>query len=82
MKDVARDLREVIRDEMVMKDKILAILKDGPRTVPEISEAMGCPSHEVMFWVMGMRKYGFVSETGEVTDEGYHKYQAAAREGK
>ena len=81
MNDGVRDLREVIREEMLMRDKIAGILKDGPRTVPEIAQALGRPSHEVMFWVMGMRKYGYVSETGEVTDEGYHKYRAAVREG-
>ncbi len=81
MKGEVRDLREVIREEMLMRDKIVNILKDGPRTVPEISEAIGYPSHEVMFWVMGMRKYGFVAEIGEMTDEGYYKYKAVAGEG-
>lgn len=81
MKGVVRDLREIIRDEMMMRDKILSILKDGPKTVPEISEAIGYPSHEVMYWVMGMRKYAFLSETGEVTDEGYHTYKLVPREG-
>jgi hypothetical protein len=76
MNGEVRDLREVIREEMVHKDKIMEILRDGPRTVPEISEAIGYPSHEVMFWVMGMRKYGFVAETGEPTDEGYFRYKA------
>ncbi|RJQ28407.1 MAG: MarR family transcriptional regulator [Peptococcaceae bacterium] len=76
-----RDLREVIREEMLMRDKIIGVLKDGPRTVPEIAQALGYPSYEVMYWVMGMRKYGYVSETGEVTDEGYHKYKAVLGEG-
>lgn len=81
MSGQVRDIREVIREEMLMRDKIAGILKSGPRTVPEIAQALGCPSCEVMYWVMGMRKYGYVSETGEVTDEGYHRYQAVVREG-
>ncbi|HUW64669.1 MAG TPA: MarR family transcriptional regulator [Spirochaetia bacterium] len=80
MNGAVRDLREVIREEMLQRDRIMDVLKDGPRTVPEISAAMGYPSHEVMFWLMGMRKYGFVAETGEPTDEGYYKYKAV-REG-
>jgi predicted transcriptional regulator len=76
-----RDLREVIREEMLMRDKIIGVLKDGPRTIPEIAQALGRPSYEVMYWVMGMRKYGYVTETGEITDEGYHKYKAALGEG-
>ncbi|MFZ5633792.1 MAG: MarR family transcriptional regulator [Bacillota bacterium] len=81
MNGEVRDLREVIREEMLMRDKIVDVLKNGPRTVPEIAQVLGYPSYEVMYWVMGMRKYGYVSETGEVTDEGYHKYQAVVREG-
>lgn len=65
MQGAVRDLREVIREEMFMRDRILKILQDGPKTVPEIAGALGCPSHEVMYWVMGMRKYGHVAETEE-----------------
>lgn len=81
MNGEVRDLREVIREEMLMRDKIVDILKNGPRTVPEIAQVLGYPSYEVMYWLMGMRKYGYVSETGEVTDEGYHKYKAVEKEG-
>lgn len=75
-----RDVREVIREEMLMREKIAGILRVGPKTVPEIAEVLGCPPHEVMFWVMGMRKYGQVSET-ELTDEGYYKYGNVTKEG-
>jgi len=71
-----RDVREIIREEMVQRGRILDVLADGSLTVPEIAQAIGYPSHEVMYWVMGMRKYGYVVETGELTDEGYHKYRA------
>lgn len=75
-----RDVREIIREEMLMRDTILEVLKDGPKTVPEIVQAIDYPSHEVMFWVMGMRKYGHLAEDG-LTEEGYFKYKAVAREG-
>jgi len=81
MNGEVRDVREVIREEMLMRDKIVDILRNGPRTVPEIAQVLGYPSYEVMYWVMGMRKYGYVSEIGEVTDEGYHKYKAVEKEG-
>lgn len=80
MNSEMRDIREIIREEMLMRDKIARILRQGPMTVPEIALALGCPSHEVMFWVMGMRKYGQVSET-ELTDEGYYKYGTVPKEG-
>ena len=55
-----REIREVIREEPVMRARILELLGDGPRTVPEIAEAIGAPTHEVVFWVMGMRRYGWL----------------------
>ena len=45
-----------------MRPRILAALADGPLTVPEIAEAIGAPTHEIVFWVMGMRRYGWLAE--------------------
>jgi len=80
MSTTNRDVREVMRDEHVMRARILKVFEAGPQTVPEIAEALGSPTHEVVFWVMGMRKYGYVAEIKEVTDEGYFRYQAVPRE--
>jgi predicted Rossmann fold nucleotide-binding protein DprA/Smf involved in DNA uptake len=77
---VNRDVREVIRDEHLMRRRVLAALESGPLTIPEIAEAVSCPPHEVMFWVMGMRKYGHVVELREANDEGFYLYQAVERE--
>ena len=52
------------------------LLEDGPRTVPELAAAMDCPSHEVLFWVMGMRRFGRLREISGATDEGYFRYEA------
>ena len=75
-----RPVREVIRDEHSMKAPILKALGDGPLTIPQIAEAVGKPSHEVVFWVMGLRKYGWIAEIKEVDDDGYFTYQAIPRE--
>ena len=76
-----RSVREIIRDEQVMRRRVLAALDDGPLTVPELATALDRPSHEVMFWVMGLRKYGWLVEIKEATDEGYYRYQVVEREG-
>ncbi|MFI5254420.1 MAG: MarR family transcriptional regulator [Candidatus Limnocylindrales bacterium] len=75
-----RDLREIVREETVMRARIVAVLDDGPRTVPEIAAAIGCPTHEVVLWVMGMRRYGHLREIKGATDEGYFRYEAVAKE--
>ena len=80
MSETKRDIREIIRDEFVMRRPILAALESGPLTVPEIAQAVEKPTDEVMFWVMGLRKYGYLTETREATDEGYFRYEAVERE--
>ena len=47
-----------------MRARILELLGSGPLTVPELAAAMDCPTHEVLFWVMGMRRYGRLREVG------------------
>ena len=74
-----RDPREVIREEPVMRPRILAALADGPHTVPEIAEAIGAPTHEVVFWVMGMRRYGWLAEIKANATDGYFQYEATGR---
>ncbi len=75
-----RELREVIREEPLVRERIVELLESGPRTVPEIATAMDCPTHEVLFWIMGMRRYGRVREVKGVTDEGYFRYEAIAKD--
>jgi predicted transcriptional regulator len=75
-----RPIREIIREEHLMRNRILKLLADGALTIPEIAERLGAPTSEVTFWVMGMRKYGWAREEKEVTDEGYFRYQAIERE--
>jgi hypothetical protein len=74
-----RDVREIVREEPFMRDRILDVLAEGPHTVPEIAAAIDRPAHEAMFWVMGMRRYGFVREIKEVTPEGFFRYAAVQK---
>jgi DNA-binding IclR family transcriptional regulator len=74
---VSRDIREIVRDEPLMRDRLLALLEDGPLTVPELAAAGGLPEVEVMVWLMGLRKYGYVAERDEDGD-GHFRYAAVA----
>jgi predicted Rossmann fold nucleotide-binding protein DprA/Smf involved in DNA uptake len=74
-----RDPREVMREEAVMRPRILAALADGPLTVPEIAVAIGAPSHETVFWVMGLRRYGWLAEIKGSDSDGYFRYQPTGR---
>ena len=76
MKDrIERDTAEVMRDEAVMKEKILSLLTEDARTIPEVAAALKCSTYHVMFWIMAMWRYGSLEEGGKPNDEGYYKYQ-------
>lgn len=79
MATLNRDVREVIREEPVMRVRILGALGDGPRTIPELAAAIDAPTHEVVFWIMGMRRYGWVAEVKGSADDGYFRYERTGR---
>ena len=79
MSTTIRDVREIVREEHVMRARILAALADGPLTVPQIAAAIEAPTHEVVFWVMGMRRYGWLAEVKGATDDGYFRYEPTGR---
>lgn len=72
-----RDVREVVRDEPLVRRQLLALLADGPLTVPELAERGGFPEDEVMVWLMGLRKYGWVAEQG--ADGDFFRYGRVER---
>ncbi len=74
-----RDPREVVREEPVMRPRILAALASGPLTVPEIAEAIGASTHETVVWIMGMRRYGWVAEIKGSDGDGYFQYETTGR---
>jgi len=75
-KHLVRNLDEVMRDEMTAKDRILALVGEEPRTVPEMADALGFPVHEVMLWVMAMWRYGRLVQSGKADEDGYYRYVA------
>lgn len=69
-----RSPAEIMRDEMTMRPRILAALADGPKTIPEIAEALGAPSPEVTLWVMALRRYGALEEMPKPKADDYYRY--------
>lgn len=74
-----REVREIVREEPLMRARILDALCDGPLTLPEIAVAINAPTHEVVFWVMGMRRYGWIAEIKGATVDGYFQYEPTGR---
>ncbi|MGA9760989.1 MAG: hypothetical protein WBQ14_01005 [Gaiellaceae bacterium] len=78
---MSREVREIVREESWRRPAILEALASGPLTVPEIAAAIGCPASEAMYWVMGMRRYGYLREAAGKPEDGFFRYEAAERTG-
>jgi hypothetical protein len=62
------------------REAIQKLLEAQPATIPQIAVALDMASHEVLWHVTGMRKYGQVTEAGE--DGDYPLYAPVAYEDK
>lgn len=70
-----RDMLDIAQDEMIMKDRIAEVLRQGPKTIREIAQALQCPTREITIWLAGMRRYGLVEEVGRPDVDGYFQYK-------
>jgi hypothetical protein len=74
-----RPMAEIMRDEMVMRPRIAALLAEGPKTIPEIAAALGAPAPEVTCWVMALRRYGALEELPKPKADDYYRYRGVGR---
>ena len=73
--EIQRSIQEIVHDEMIMKDRIASLLQAGPRTIPELSKALGYPSREVTIWLFAMLRYGEIKVVGKPDMDGFYQYQ-------
>ena len=60
-----------------MHEPILARRRAAARPPsPRSPSGSVTPSHEVVYWVMGMRRYGHLIESIEADDDGFFSYGA------
>ena len=75
-----RNRAEVLRDEMVMQQRIRGLLADGPLTIPELADRLSAPPWETTTWVMAMRRYGLLKERPKGRADDYYQYALAEEE--
>ncbi|MBN1538276.1 MAG: helix-turn-helix transcriptional regulator [Anaerolineales bacterium] len=61
------------KEQRSIHTQICSIIRDTPKTVPEVAEAVDLPSQEVLWHLTTMKKYGLVVESGMCGD--YPLYQ-------
>ena len=77
---MSRDVREVVRDEPLVRDRLVEVLRrDGPMSVADLAAASGYPAVEVMIWIAGLRKYGHITQASSEPAGSDPRYAAVSR---
>jgi predicted transcriptional regulator len=73
--ETVKRTQALLKEQKRVQQEICKVLRDNPKTVPEIAEAVDMPAHEVLWYVASFKKYGLIVENGMCAD--YPLYQKA-----
>ena len=65
---ISPEVRERLRQQRADRKSIVKALAEGPQTVAQVADATGLPKHEVLWYLMALKKYGEVVEAEEQLD--------------
>lgn len=65
----------LLKQQKRVQQEICKVLRDTPKSVPEVAEAIGMPANEVLWYMASFKKYGLIVEKGMCGD--YPLYQKA-----
>ena len=54
----------LLKEQKQIDNKICQAVRESPKTVPEMAKLTGLPSHEVLWHVATLKKYGILEEAG------------------
>lgn len=72
---IPEQAKENLKEFNGIKKRMLDALAEGDLTVAQMSEKLEMPTHEVVYYLMSLVKYGFV-KTGDIDDmDEYYSYK-------
>ena len=72
-KETVERAQALLKEQKRIQQAICKAVRERPKTVPEIAEEVGLPTHEVLWHVTASKKYGVLVEAGMCGD--YPLYQ-------
>jgi hypothetical protein len=72
-KETIARTQALLKEQQAIRRQICQVMRDAPRTVPEVAEATGIPADQVLWHIAAMKKYDFAVEIG--MDGEYYQYQ-------
>ncbi len=74
---IPEQAKENLKEFNGIKKRMLDALAEGDLTVAQMSEKLEMPTHEVVYYLMSLVKYGLV-KTGDIDDmDEYYTYKKA-----
>ncbi len=62
-KDSVERTQALLKEQQAVRRQICQRLRDGAKTVPEVSASTGLPADQVLWHITAMKKYDLVVET-------------------
>ena len=56
------------KEQRRIQQEICKVIRDAPKTVLEVAAAINLPTHEVLWHMTALKKYGIVAESGMCGD--------------
>lgn len=62
--DTVKRTQTLLKENKRVHREICKTIRDTPKTVPEIAEALTMPTHQVLWHLTALKKYDIVAEEG------------------
>ena len=63
-KDSVARTQELLKNQKKIRREISQAIRGEPKTVPEIAQEIDLPTHEILWNLTALKKYGSISEAG------------------
>lgn len=58
----------LLKEQKRIQNEMCQLLREAPKTVPEVARALGMPAHEALWYMASFKKYGLIVENGMCGD--------------
>jgi predicted transcriptional regulator len=58
----------LLKEQKAIDTRICQAIRENPKTVPEVAQAVELPTHTVLWHLTALKKYGRVAEAGMCGD--------------
>ena len=52
----------LLKEQKSIRQQICQVMRDAPKTIPEVAESTGLPAHVVLWHITAMKKYDLARE--------------------